>query len=154
MTQTAATALPLRDWPDGIALCARWNFEQWGRDLGRDLPGTEEALRDIAAGNAGQDAVIGFLDGKPAGMALLIDCDLESHAHLKPWVASVYTVPEARGQGVATAMMLKLEDLARDYGFEAAYLYTGIPDFYAPLGWKVIGVVQEDEPMSVMKRTL
>ena len=154
MAQTAATALSLRDWPDGIALCARWNFEQWGRDLGRDLPGTEEALRDIATGTAGQDAVIGFLDGKPAGMALLIDCDLESHAHLKPWVASVYTVPEARGKGVATAMMLKLEDMAWHYGFEAAYLYTGIPDFYAQLGWTVIGLVQKNTPMSVMKRAL
>nr|WP_230980152.1 GNAT family N-acetyltransferase [Oryzicola mucosus] len=147
--------LSLKDRPGDIALCARWNFEQWGREAGRDLAGTEAALRDIACSTSGEGAVIGLLNGKPAGMALLIACDLESHSHLTPWVASVYTVTESRGQGVASAMMLGLERLAAAYGFDAAYLYTESPGFYARLGWSVIETLaHETSDMAVMKRVL
>ncbi len=151
---TVTLVSPL-DHPCGIGICAGWNFDEWGRGMGRTLADTEAGLADIAGCDAGQHAVLALVDGEPAGMALLIDCDLESHAHLTPWVAGVLTRPEFRNRGVATAMIVKLEDLARLDGAEAAYLYTSQPNFYARLGWTIIERLNGDEAgMDLMRKSL
>jgi predicted N-acetyltransferase YhbS len=72
----------------------------------------------------------------PAGLVLLIDNDLESHPHLKPWLASLFVAPEMRGKGIGTALIRAVENAARDQRHAALYLYTGKAGYYRSLDWQ------------------
>jgi GNAT superfamily N-acetyltransferase len=66
--------------------------------------------------------LVAWLDGRPAG------CGGWRTWHGDPDVAEIkrmYTVPEARGRGVATALLRALEDSARRAGRTRAVLETG-----------------------------
>ncbi|WP_313011854.1 MULTISPECIES: GNAT family N-acetyltransferase [Brucella] len=83
----------------------------------------------------GQAARVALWNGEPAGLALLIHSDLETHPHLKPWVASVFVAPGHRGKGIAKGLVGAIEDAARQHGYGEAYLYTNKPDLYRQIGW-------------------
>jgi len=56
-----------------------------------------------------------------------------------PWLASFYIVPEARGNGVAQALMRTAGDAVAGLGYNAWYLFTERHDaYYARYGWILI----------------
>jgi putative acetyltransferase len=65
--------------------------------------------------------VVARLDGKPVGCGAL--CLLEDDtAEIK----RLFVVPGARGHGVAARILAKLEELARNFGYEGIRLETGV----------------------------
>ncbi|MFZ9363519.1 MAG: GNAT family N-acetyltransferase [Arenimonas sp.] len=53
-----------------------------------------------------------------------------------PWLASFYIVPEARGQGVAQALMTAAAQAVAALGYPGWYLFTeNHEDYYANAGW-------------------
>ena len=65
--------------------------------------------------------VLARLDGNPVGCGAL--CGLEDEiAEIK----RLFVVAGARGHGVAVRILAKLEDLARDFGYEGIRLETGV----------------------------
>jgi len=53
-----------------------------------------------------------------------------------PWLASFYIVPEARGQGVAQALMNAAAQAVAALGYSGWYLFTeNHEDYYANAGW-------------------
>ncbi|KAB2655273.1 GNAT family N-acetyltransferase [Brucella tritici] len=125
----------LADRPDLIPVCAAWNHAEWGEFTGSSLAQTAEAFSDISREDDGQVARVALWNGQPAGLALLIHSDLETHPHLKPWVASVFVAPDCRGKGIARSLVGAIEDAARELGYAEAYLYTDKPDLYRRIGW-------------------
>ena len=72
------------------------------------------------------------------GMASLIFDDLEGDPR-NPWLASVYVPPEHRKKGIASALVRKVEDAARRFGYERLYLFTSTaPSLYEGLGWSAL----------------
>jgi GNAT superfamily N-acetyltransferase len=65
--------------------------------------------------------VLAKLDGKPVGCGALCVLDDEI-AEIK----RLFVVTRARGHGVAARILAKLEELARDFGYEAIRLETGV----------------------------
>ncbi|ATU93938.1 GNAT family N-acetyltransferase [Phyllobacterium zundukense] len=146
---------PLENHPELVPLCARWNFEEWGQSAGRTMEETVEGFLGFLDPSSGQKAFVGFASGLPVGVALLIDNDLESHAHLKPWLASLYVMPEMRGQGVGKALIGATENSARNLGHTQLYLYTSEPDYYRPLGWQDFETLTGDDAgLVILARSL
>jgi GNAT superfamily N-acetyltransferase len=127
---------PLENHPELVPLCACWNFEEWGQAVGRTLQETIDGFEPFLNPAGQQKAFIGFDNDLPAGLVLLIDNDLESHPHLKPWLASLFVVPEMRGKGIGTALIHAVENAARDQRHAALYLYTGKANYYRNLDWQ------------------
>lgn len=125
----------LADRPDLIAACATWNFGEWGEFNGGTLEQTISGFHDLVQANDGQIARAALWQGGLAGFALLIDNDLETHPHLKPWVASVFVSPDYRGRGIAKSLVGAIEKTAAELGHGEAYLYTSKPDLYRQIGW-------------------
>ena len=68
-----------------------------------------------------KQAVVAYLDGKPVGCGAIKELDTESME-----VKRMYTAPESRGQGVATAILTELENWAAELGYRKCLLETGI----------------------------
>lgn len=135
---------PLENYPQYLETCARWNFEEWGRSNGWSLEGISEGLRKIMVPDSGEEARIALFGNDLAGFVLLIDCDLSSHAHLKPWLASLFVAPAFRNHGVGRALVASVEKTARDRGDREVFLYTPTPAYYRPMGWRCFEELELD----------
>jgi predicted N-acetyltransferase YhbS len=137
-----------------VEKCARWNHSEWGRAMGRSLADTVAGFQAILESDD-ETALVAFVNGTPAGMVLMIACDLESHAHLKPWLAGLYVHPDFRGKRIARALVAEVELMAGQRGDPALFLYTAIPDFYGALGWSTHETLDRDDAkLEVMTKAL
>ena len=145
---------PLQSCRHLTETCARWNYREWGHAAGRSLGGTVAAFHAILE-SRDEAALVAFMNGTPAGIVLLVDSDLESHGHLKPWLASLYVRPDFRGHGVGRALVDEVELMAGQRGDPVLYLYTATPDFYRTLGWSTFEVLAcEDAALEIMTKAL
>jgi GNAT superfamily N-acetyltransferase len=62
------------------------------------------------------------------------------------WLSGVYVPPALRGRGIATALCLKLVDIAKTRGVTRLHLVTEVLDggLYARIGWNPIRQVHLD----------
>ena len=146
---------PLGNYPELVSLCARWNFDEWGQAAGRTLEETLGGFGPFLNPAGQQRAFIGFVNELPAGLVLLINNDLESHPHLKPWLASLFVIPEMRGKGIGKALIRAVEVAARDQGHTALYLYTSKVGYYRSLGWQEFEALGgDDNGLMILARKL
>jgi GNAT superfamily N-acetyltransferase len=109
----------LLDEPGGRAMIA--GFEE---DIAERYPGWTPGN---APGITAEDVtppdgrlVVAYADGMPSGCGAFKRLDPD-HIEIK----RVYVAPEARGRGVAKAIVGRLEELAREAGYSIARLDTG-----------------------------
>jgi predicted N-acetyltransferase YhbS len=130
----------LKDHPDAIPTVAQWLFHQWGHLT----PGSsvESAIGRLQR-NLHDDriplTIIALSGDNVVGTASLIEHDLQTRPDLTPWLASVFVVPEQRGQGIGAALVRAIVAKARTLGVSPLYLFT--PDkeaLYRHLGWQTV----------------
>jgi N-acetylglutamate synthase-like GNAT family acetyltransferase len=97
-----------------------------------------------------------LLDGKPAGMASLVAADLDQRPDLTPWLAGVYVVPEARGQGHVAHLIEAVENAGRAAGIATLWLYTRRSErVYERAGWRTVEYFDRREKRyALMRRDL
>jgi GNAT superfamily N-acetyltransferase len=90
------------------------------------------------------------------GMASLVVCDIESHCHLTPWLATVLVAPGYRRRGVGTALVSRAADEATRLGVRHLFLFTfDRQSFYSRLGWVPLEpATYGGRPGTVMSRRL
>ncbi len=146
---------PLASCPGHIELRARWNYEEWGSATGWSLEETRAGLKEVIEPGSGEEAYIAFHHEQAVGFALLIDCDLKSHAHLKPWLASLYVDQTARRKGIGKALVAQIEETARQRGDSELFLFTATPAYYRPLGWRFFERFEKDgQSFEIMSKAL
>jgi len=122
-----------------IPQIAQWHFDLW-----RELTGFasfEEYsahLHRCADGGAIPFVVIAFCDGKLAGSASVVVCDMPTRPDLTPWLAQVFVEPSARRQGIGAALVRAAAARCATLDVPVLYLFTSgeLPAFYARLGWQ------------------
>lgn len=126
---------------DTIKQISKWEEAQWGVD---GVVSTDKPYAIAAA----------YEDDKLVGSAVLAERDLSIKPHIKPWVASVFVLPEHRGQGIATMLVQKLEEEAKRLKFETIWLYTEeAHTLYVRLGWKFVeSLMYKKAPITVMRK--
>lgn len=73
------------------------------------------------------------------GSASLCINDLESHSHLTPWLANVYTFAAYRKRGVGRSLVKQVILQAKNLGFDKLYLFTADKTaWYQKLDWQII----------------
>lgn len=101
--------------------------------------------------------LVAFADTLPIGSASLVECDLPSHQHLTPWLASVFVATPYQKQGIGSKLVQQIETIAGNMGYQQLYLFTWTAAaYYHKLGWKAIATtLPEGLPESVvMQKTL
>ncbi|AKR57426.1 N-acetyltransferase [Youhaiella tibetensis] len=142
----------MADRPDWTRAVARWWHAQWGEAMGYTPEGGIAAIESLNAPEGRQAALVALVDDVPAGSVFLTDRDLQTHRHLRPWLAGLYVLPEFRGQGVGEALMAAALDRAAYFGYDATYLYTAAPDYYRKRNWQTLETVLiGEEPHAIMQ---
>ncbi len=138
---------------------AAWHAPEWEhlyRGWNRDVAEAEFAAMDtpgrvpttyLAFDGAGRTA-----EELLGSVSLIDDDELEGYREVRPWLASLYVVPAARGRGVGAALARLAVERARALDVERLHLFTaGQEPFYAALGWRVVGTAPAgDETATVM----
>ena len=122
---------------DAIPELARWHHAEW-LEVTPDLSLADRIVGFRARARRGSvpTGFVAVIDRRVAGLACLVACDIQSHCHLTPWLATVLVAPEHRGQGIGSALSRRAADEARDLGISTLYLFTfDKQGFYARLGW-------------------
>lgn len=130
----------LAEHPQHVPTLARWHHAEWGPVLsGWSLEVAQAELALHTRGRAIPTTVVA-LDGEQLlGSCSLLENDDERIRAWSPWLASLYVLPAARGGGVGSALVRRIEAEAAALGVARLYLYTseamGVIGFYRRLGW-------------------
>ncbi len=147
----------LADRLDTIPELARAHQHAWA-SLSPSLSITDSERRFVERAQRGQvpTALIATVDNALAGVGCLVECDLDSHAHLTPWLASVLVLPAYRRNGIGSALSDRLATEAASLGFPRLFLFTfDKQTLYARLGWTTIDKGEHaGRPVTVMVRRL
>ncbi len=83
-------------------------------------------------------ALVAFQGDLVLGTAALKPEDLDIRSHLTPWLGGVFVLPEHRGQGIASLLVIRMIAEAQALGLTQVYLWTSSSEsLYARHGWKV-----------------
>ena len=122
---------------DAIPTLAQWHHAEWSW-VTPDLTVADRIAGFTARArrNSIPTAFVGLADDAVVGMACLVDCDIPSHSHLTPWLATVLVSPDYRGRGIASALCIRATEEARRLGAANLYLFTfDRQSLYDRLGW-------------------
>lgn len=144
------------DRPDLVPLVASWLWDAFWQPNGHRLEEVREILSEADAEIGPPQSFVLLAGEVPCGTASLMSADLEIRNDIGPWLAGVYVVPEARGQGCAQRLVATVEDAARAAGAMSLYLYTNDAQrLYERLGWYAIEEAEDNgRPVTIMRRDL
>jgi predicted N-acetyltransferase YhbS len=134
----------LADHPEAAPLLAAWHYREWEALLPEWS--LAQALAELESHTGRRRIPTTFVaveGGLPVGSASLLEADLDGWAHLTPWLASVYVIPEHRGRGVGRKLVARAVEEARALAVPTVYLFTaGQQAYYERLGWVPLRRVQ------------
>jgi GNAT superfamily N-acetyltransferase len=125
---------------DAIPTLAQWHHDQWisltpGLTVADRIKGFE---RRATIGSV-PTGFVALMNGEVAGMACLVECDLDTRPELTPWLATVLVSTNHRRQGIGSALCVRAAEEARMLGFARIYLFTiDKQRMYERLGWSPV----------------
>ena len=138
----------LADRPEAVPQIAHWWFDEWGHLSPGD---SVDALTARVQGLLHRDQlpiqIVAIVENSIVGVAAL---KLHELIDLFPekefWLGSVYVAPEFRGRGIASALAMKIVEIAKSRGIKSLHLQTQSLDggLYAKLGWKKLEQIHYD----------
>lgn len=146
----------LHDHMEHCNTMAAWLYEQFHYEYAEQTLAQWQA--EFAAGQHNGDwpSLVAVEGGVLLGGAALAREDLPGRTDLGPWLACVFVAPQARGQGIAEALVEGICARAAEQGEARLYLHTqDRADYYAKRGWVLLEQFQRwQKTQSLMVRTL
>ena len=134
----------LQDRPKMIRQTAGWFHEKWQIPLAAYLDSMEECLANADAKIPIPSWYMAIKEGKIIGGLGVIDNDFHNRKDLTPNVCAVYVEKEARGQGIAGALLAYVCTDMKEQGIDTLYLVTDHTSFYERYGWHFLCMVQKE----------
>ncbi len=97
--------------------------------------------------------IVVFAGPEPVGFGALKASSIPSHAHLSPWAAAGYVVPDRRGQGIGAALLRALVAHAASIGHPIVYCGTSTATtLLERSGWGLVEhVVHAGKPLGIYR---
>jgi GNAT superfamily N-acetyltransferase len=144
------------DRPDLVEVTVRWRWNEWLRNKEPFEDAFKRARQATALRLKIPQSFVLLVDDEPVGTASITAHDLEERPDLTPWLAGVFVVPKARGQGYAGQLVAAVEEEARRASISTLWLYTNTAErIYARVGWRTVKTILHDgTPHALMRRDL
>ena len=125
---------------DAIPALAHWHHAEWTAITPHLSVSDRVARLHARARRSGiPTGFVAVVHGSVVGLSCLVECDLDSHVHLSPWLATVLVAPDHRGHGIGSVLSERATEEAQVLGFARAYLFTfDKQSFYRRLGWSAL----------------
>ncbi|MCF8167501.1 MAG: GNAT family N-acetyltransferase [Rhodoferax sp.] len=119
------TTAPLSRHRALVPVVAQWFVAEWPAWYGVGGPGNiADDLNQFAQSEHQLPlGLVAFENEVPVGAAALKSESIPSHAHLGPWAAAGYVLPQCRGRGIGAVLLHGLVVKARELGY--AHIYCG-----------------------------
>jgi predicted N-acetyltransferase YhbS len=110
--------VPLVERPELVEQVAAWGFAEWGHlNPGQTRQSRTARIRETMNADRVPIVLIALDDADMlVGTASLLFDDLEGDPR-NPWLASVFVPAGQRGKGIASALVVAMEDSARRLGY-------------------------------------
>ena len=132
----------LNDHPDYAPILAFWSYMEWYRNRPIEFDIVLKFYQIRKNDKTLPISWVSIEDGIPVGMISLKENDLWSRMDLKPWLSSLYVLPEFRNLGIGTLLIKSVIDKSRELGYSRLYLFTAqskeyqLDNFYIRKGWR------------------
>lgn len=149
--------VPLAALPSAATTVAGWYHDAWGREDGLLLEVEQRRLHQSLAGTNLPATFLALVDARLVGSAQLKLHEMSQLPQFVYWLGSVYVAPEARGGGVAGALVNFVAEQARLQGVERLYLQTEdmTGGLYHRHGWGPVSVAESHgKRVLIMERRL
>jgi GNAT superfamily N-acetyltransferase len=142
--------------PDLVPLVARWLWDAFWRRDGYSFESTLKAVEESVPAQPMPRTFILLVEDEPVGTASLVADDLDERPDLTPWLAGMFVVSHARGQGYAARLIAAVEEECRKGSISTLWLYTNTAErLYARVGWKTVEtILHGGKPFALMRRDL
>ena len=130
----------LDEHTEAIPTLARWHHDEW-HAVTPNLSVADRIAGFTARARRGSIplGLVALLDDLVVGMACLVECDVPSHCHLGPWLATVLVSPDHRRVGIGSALCVRATTEAQLLGVSQLYLFTFDKQrLYTRLGWSAL----------------
>jgi GNAT superfamily N-acetyltransferase len=131
----------LRERPQYMAAVAERIWKAFWQHRGTPLAQISDGLDALLkAERAIPFGLVAEIDGRPRGNALVIDNDAPAKPDLAPWLAALWVDEDARGRGIAGALLEAAARRCADLGVPRLYLNSrpALQDFYTAQGWRIL----------------
>jgi len=149
----------LADRPEAVPQIARWWFDEWGHlRPGHSVEALASWVRDHLSRDQLPIHIVAILDNRIVGAAALKLHELfDLYPDKNHWLGSVFVAPDFRGRGIASALAMKVVEIANSRGIQSLHLQTLRLDggLYAKLGWEALEQINhEGQDLLVMVKQL
>jgi len=148
----------ITDHLEHLQTIGRWHWDEWGH---ADPEGTAEKWIDGLATRTKRDEIPTTYvalskQGALLGSVTLVDCDMDTHDNLWPWLAGLYVHPSVRNQGIGGALTRHATVKVQKMEIGELYLYTSTAErLYSRLGWHTVDrEFYEGEDVAIMSISL
>lgn len=144
----------LREQPHHLSTVAGWIHRQWWSTTETPVEAIEQWLRTHLGENGFPVTFIAVLDDEVLGSATLHESEAEDRPAYRPYLGAVFVKPDARGRGLAAALVRAVEGHASELGHAAIFLNAAdtTAGLYEKLGWEIVERAYGPERLNIMRR--
>ena len=147
----------VRNAPEYQDIVADRIWNAWWRPAGSELAEVQAALREVVAATRFPSfTLVASEGGRFVGTVTVIESDIAARPRLGPCIAALWVEAEARGRGIAAALMSAACRRLASPGFECAYLAAKprLRAYYAARGWTLVETGIGEDNLDVFRRAL
>lgn len=154
----------LNERPHWLKILAAWHHQEWVQGCSsppskalfeRHLHDREQHLTKHLTLDSLPTSLVASIDDKPVACVSLVYYQFTVGQQAQEWLTNLFVDVEYRRQGIATQLLICVEDYAVELGFLGLQLYTrNQADFYCKRGWQQTGTGRvQGHTVSILKKT-